>query len=234
MRNRTIVQFVSTPPPLAKGQRTKERILDAAEALFAKHGYDGVAMRMVADAAGLRLGLLSYHFASKELLFETVVGRRAADLNSARTSRLRALAAPTLEEVLDAFLSPFLERIEAGDSGWRAYARLIAHVAQDSRWLDLSSRYFGAVGQETIDRMRAAEPGLSIDGAIRGYVHLVSVMMGVFAATGLLDRFSSGRMASDNIKAHYWPMIQFAAAGIRTYSLAGPSAGPRPSAAAPV
>jgi AcrR family transcriptional regulator len=43
----------------------RERILDAAEELFAHHGYDGTPTAKVAAAAGVPKGLVFYHFARK-------------------------------------------------------------------------------------------------------------------------------------------------------------------------
>lgn len=54
---------------------TRDRILDAAEALFAQSGYDGVSMRDLAAAAGLQPASLYNHFASKQALYEAVLDR---------------------------------------------------------------------------------------------------------------------------------------------------------------
>ncbi len=48
----------------------KDKILDAAEALFAYHGYDGVTMRKIASEAGVDLALAGYHFGKKMDVFE--------------------------------------------------------------------------------------------------------------------------------------------------------------------
>lgn len=50
----------------AKGQRTRQRILDAALKLFAEHGYECATMRDIADESGCSLGLAYRYFASKE------------------------------------------------------------------------------------------------------------------------------------------------------------------------
>ena len=68
--------LASEPPvPLRKGEQTAARILDAAEALFAEHGYAGTALRDVAGAAGLRIPSLYNHFESKERLYAAVLDR---------------------------------------------------------------------------------------------------------------------------------------------------------------
>lgn len=58
-----------------KGELTAERILDAAEALFAEHGYAGTTLRDVATRVDLRIPSLYNHFASKEALYAAVLER---------------------------------------------------------------------------------------------------------------------------------------------------------------
>ena len=47
----------------------KERILRAAQEIFAKSGYAGTTMKMVAEKAGVASGLVFHYFESKENLF---------------------------------------------------------------------------------------------------------------------------------------------------------------------
>ncbi|MBW2234835.1 MAG: TetR/AcrR family transcriptional regulator [Deltaproteobacteria bacterium] len=54
---------------------TSERILDAAEALFAEKGFAGTAVRDIATRAGLHPGSLYNHFESKQALYEAVLQR---------------------------------------------------------------------------------------------------------------------------------------------------------------
>jgi AcrR family transcriptional regulator len=62
-------------PRRSKGERTAERILDAAEALFAERGYAGTTLRDVAGDVGLRTPSLYNHFASKDSLYAAVLER---------------------------------------------------------------------------------------------------------------------------------------------------------------
>lgn len=54
---------------------SRDKILDAAEALFARRGFAGVGLREVAEAAGLGKSSLFHHFKSKAELYAAVAGR---------------------------------------------------------------------------------------------------------------------------------------------------------------
>ena len=54
---------------------SRDKILDAAERLFAQRGFAGIGMREVADSAGMGKSSLFHHFRSKAELYAAVVGR---------------------------------------------------------------------------------------------------------------------------------------------------------------
>jgi len=58
-----------------RGEHTRERILDAAESLFADRGFEGTALRDVASRVGIRTPSLYNHFPSKEALYAAVLER---------------------------------------------------------------------------------------------------------------------------------------------------------------
>jgi TetR/AcrR family transcriptional regulator len=57
-------------------QDSKDKLRDAATVLFADHGYGGVSIRQIADAAGMNSALISYYFGSKQGLYEAVVEKQ--------------------------------------------------------------------------------------------------------------------------------------------------------------
>ena len=88
---------------------TKQRILNAAEKLFADHGFAAASLRRVTADAGVNLAAVNYHFGSKESLIEEVFRRRLDELNANRIKSLEQIegqASTTLEDVLDAFAGP--------------------------------------------------------------------------------------------------------------------------------
>ena len=68
-----------TPPPTlrpltqARAEQTRERILKIARDHFAEHGFDGVSVRDIAEAAQTTHSMITYHFGSKEQLWRESV-----------------------------------------------------------------------------------------------------------------------------------------------------------------
>jgi AcrR family transcriptional regulator len=58
---------------LTKGEQTQNEITQAAYKLFLERGYHGTSMRQIAQEAGIALGGIYNHFASKEEIFATVI-----------------------------------------------------------------------------------------------------------------------------------------------------------------
>ena len=55
--------------------RTRNRILDHAEHLFARMGFGGVSLREIAMASNVRHRTIQHHYGSKEKLYQTVLCR---------------------------------------------------------------------------------------------------------------------------------------------------------------
>ena len=75
---------------------TKERILGAAEELFAQHGFAGTSLRQVTSRADVNIAAVNYHFGSKENLVNEVFRRRMDEMNRALAALPDNLKAPLL------------------------------------------------------------------------------------------------------------------------------------------
>lgn len=80
------------------GAESKQRILDAARALFREHGYGGTTVRAVAGEAGVDPGMVFYFFGSKQGLFAAAI-------------EMSAQVPPALDEVFAGGLDGLGERI---------------------------------------------------------------------------------------------------------------------------
>ena len=135
------------------GVKARGRLLNAAEALFAERGFYGVTTRQVADAAGVDVALIYYHFKSKSSLFDGVFERRARPLVQARRESLHAYVSATrdvtVEGALAAFINPMIDLSLHGDVGWKSYFALVAQIDNTPWGGEIIHRYFDTNVHET-------------------------------------------------------------------------------------
>lgn len=120
---------------------TKERLLAAAERLFAEYGIAAVSSRQIALAASQRnQSAIHYHFGTKDDLIRALLDRRVSEINEHRRAMLAELGRSGKGNDLRAWISaiavPLAERIERDASGGY-YVRFLAHLFADRRRRDL-------------------------------------------------------------------------------------------------
>src|SRR5262245_39243766 len=88
--------------------RTRERLLDAAERLFATRGFEATSLRDVTSQAKANIAAVNYHFGSKDALVRAVFERRLGEVNRRRIELLdaRGRGRPDPEQILHAFIAP--------------------------------------------------------------------------------------------------------------------------------
>lgn len=195
---------------------TKERILAAAEALFAQRGFDGASLRQLTASAGVNLAAVNYHFGSKEKLVEQVFKRRLDALNQHRLAELDKIAGrpgTTLEDVLAAYIRPALELSHEGNGSlfMRVLARAFAEHDDTLRQF-LSENYGHVMRQFTAEfarllpHLEKAELYWRIDLVTGALTHAMS-------GFGMIQRKDnvSEQQHREQTAAH---LIRFAAAGL--------------------
>ncbi len=194
---------------------TSELILDAAESLFARDGYDKVSVRDITAQAKVNLALVTYHFGSKDKLLEAVLGRRAAVLNQERREALfeaRDSGSLNFESIARAFIGPFLVRSLGADIGWRHYCRLITVVAPTGRWPDMMSRLFDGNAQLFIDALMKVESRFNRELASRAFLFCVATMMASIRMEERLKRLTMRTRV--NPKSHLELEVAFLVGGL--------------------
>jgi len=104
---------------------TKERLIVAAEWLFAERGLHGVSLRQIGAEVGASPAAVQYHFGTKEALVQAILQYRLPRLGE-RRALLAATAPPDdLRAVVAAYLVPVVEWSELPDS---YYLSFVEHV----------------------------------------------------------------------------------------------------------
>ncbi|VWX62897.1 Transcriptional regulator, TetR family [Burkholderiales bacterium 8X] len=105
-------------PSVGQGAgEARERILVAAETLFARQGVDKTSTRDITTEAGVNVASVNYYFRSKEALAEEIFMRlaervtvlRLADLSRVMDASRQSKTPLQLEDLVDCFIRPYFE-----------------------------------------------------------------------------------------------------------------------------
>jgi AcrR family transcriptional regulator len=89
----------------------KEQLIAAAQGLFSARGYSAVSTREIADAAGVNLAAIQYHFGSKAQLFLATIDKMIADSTCSQSQICPKKLLESTEDVdlaLKSFIQEFL------------------------------------------------------------------------------------------------------------------------------
>ncbi|MDH3999237.1 MAG: TetR family transcriptional regulator, partial [Desulfuromonadales bacterium] len=149
---------------------TKEKILDAAEHLFAQQGYHATSLRAITTTAKVNLAAVNYHFGSKDALLESVLLRRLEPLNQARLEQLQAVlreaekteTPPTPREVIRTFVEPTF-RLRQSSSNAEDFIRLVGHALAEPQGIVMSifMRNMNPMMSKLFAALAQSLPGLS-------------------------------------------------------------------------
>ena len=119
---------------------TKNKILDAAEQLFADHGFSETSLRMITANADVNLAAVNYHYGSKKTLIQAVFDRFmesfTADLSIEMQRLDKQQSELTVLKVLETLIKPITKLDELRPNGagvfmnllGRAYAETQGHI----------------------------------------------------------------------------------------------------------
>lgn len=195
---------------------TKDRILGAAEELFAQQGFAGTSLREVTSRADVNIAAVNYHFGSKENLVNEVFRRRMDDMSAQRLAALKAAVAAhpgSLEPVLAAFVEPALALAQDRNGGG-AFIRVIARAyaeKNDSLRKFLSDQY-GHVLREFAQAIAGCVPRLGKEELYWRLDFLSGALTYAMADFGLIKR-PTGVGEAVHRERGARALIRFAAAG---------------------
>ncbi len=199
---------------------TSERILDAAEELFAKHGIYGVTMREIAELANVDTALLHYYFESKRGVFDAVFARRADILNSERMLEMDRYEAEagdgvTVEGIIAAYLRPMFSLNRQGGQGWRNFCAFVTHL-DSTELAEIFAKKFDPILKRFIGLLQRALPEADEADLFWSYHLFSGSLMIVNAANGSIESFSAGLCRSEDFEAIEPRLVSYSAQGFRS------------------
>lgn len=204
---------------------TKERILDAAEELFAVQGFDASSLRAVTSAAGVNLAAVNYHFGSKEALLAQVLGRRLRPLNERRIAALEEArsraggGAPSIEAIVRALLAPTFEFLADLGADGVHFVRLAGRALNDPSpnvrgaflaWFGDLAKTFHAALAEAMPGLTSRDVSLRLHFIIGAMAHVLA-----WSRHDAGDPVMSMNVREDAPEALREQLIAFCVAGVQ-------------------
>lgn len=204
---------------------TVERILNAAELLFAERGFSETSLRSITSCAGVNLAAVNYHFGSKKTLIQAVFSRFldpfVMNLDTALIDLENAWEEPELEAVLHLLVDQILGVKSRGTDDLTIFTRLIGLAFNETqghlkRYLktaygDSIQRYFKLLAR-TCPHLHASDMFWRINFMLGSTVFTLS------STNALLAIAENDYGVTDNLGSILRRMVPFMAAGLRAHT----------------
>jgi AcrR family transcriptional regulator len=204
---------------------SRDRLLDAAEYIFAEKGYDLATTREIVARAGDTLGTLSYHFKTKEALLVEVLARRFDEMHEQRRAVYNDFAAkrdgatPDLGEAITAIVAPVMRLALSRRSGWNDYIVILCRViyAAGGDQERITASLLDPIATELLGWMKAATPASAHVNVAYAYQFIIACMLdsAIQAKNDRLTRITDGAASSADAIALNDRLVPFLVAGTK-------------------
>ncbi|MEV8528346.1 MULTISPECIES: TetR/AcrR family transcriptional regulator [unclassified Streptomyces] len=184
---------VVTPPKTPKQDRsraTRQRLLEAAVACLAEHGWAGSTVSVVAERAGVSRGAAQHHFRTREDLFTAAVEYVAEQ----RSSALRALDRTDRKEVVRALVGLYTGPL------FRAALHLWVAASNEAQLHARVTELEARVGRES---HRIAVDLLAADEAVPGVRETVQGFLDMARGLGLANLLTDDAARRERVVAQW-------------------------------
>ena len=198
----------------SNGTDSRCRILDAAEELFARHGFDGTSIREITRLAEVNVAAVHYHFGSKEAVLRAVTDRVAQPISTRREALLEQARAsahpPSLESLLDAFLRPDIEMLLALHERGPTVAWFLGRTYGDQTpWIQEMAQSQFRQADAFYPLLAGALPNLSAEELAWRMQQVIAIIICQFATWPAVG------MPEDEADGLVLRLVTFLAAGLR-------------------
>lgn len=155
--------------PKKPAETTRERILRAAERIYAASGFHGMSLRDVTLLAGVNLAAVNYHFGSKDKLIHALADRRLTPINVERLACLGKLREKhgrqpiPVRELVGALVDPMFKALRQGRNNRAIMVRLVAQMLIDDprRFSQLHRVFYKDILDTYHEELQRTLPALS-------------------------------------------------------------------------
>ena len=204
---------------MTEPKNTTERLLEAAEELFARQGIRATSLKAITEFAEVNIAAVNYHFRTKDALVRAVFERSFQPLNEERLRLLMAaeLAAGdgplALESVLYALFEPMLQT-------WRANPNFILLAGRiqnepDSKLGGFMQKIYGQMIPKFLAAARKAAPDVPEPDLFFWMHFLFGGVVYTLLNSHDMERMHEGQNLLDTPDIFLQRLIAFGTSGLR-------------------
>lgn len=206
---------------------SRDDILDAADELFGRLGFDAASTREIALACDVNKALIHYHFKTKDELLGAVLGRYYGRL--ATTLALALSAEGDLEHRLGRLLDTYVDFLADNPH----FSRIVQREASGGRHLPRIVAHMQPLFATAVDALQGALPALRSTPVEAGelFVSFYGMVVTWFTYADVLEALTGATPLSadalDRRKRHLRYMLHLVLADLATGRAEAPSPEPR-------
>ncbi len=204
-------------------KEAQERLLNAAEELFAVKGVDGTSIRELATSANCNIASVNYYFGDKKELYEELFRRRLREMRKSRLNTIKEVMTgnkkPTLEKLFHAysvdFIKPFLDPQQS-----QRFMQIFFREMADQRLP--KNMFLDELAAPTLTAMEEAIavicPNINKHDALMCVLSLTGQLVHIMQVKVLFEGAKGHSITSINTDESIDHIVKFSVAGIRAYA----------------
>lgn len=201
----------------------QDRLIEAAEELFCRHGYNETSVRDIAATADCNVASVNYYFGGKDNLYLEIWRRRLALMRNTRLASIEKVMSvgdrPQLEDLLRSYANSFLEPLVNGSAHCR-FTNLMAremidpHLPRDMFLTEMVAPVMAAMSEALLKIC----PWLNETNVRLVILSVVGQLIHTVCARGMFEESDHPELPKLDLSSLVDHIVEFSAAGIRGYA----------------
>jgi AcrR family transcriptional regulator len=207
----------------SNGRSVQNRLIEAAEELFCRRGFNETSVRDIAAAADCNVASMNYYFGGKDSLYLEIWRRRLDQMRESRLASIEKVMSageqPQLEDLLRSYATAFLEPLFEGEGECRFIHLMAREIIEPHLPPEMfTSQMAGPVISALSKALTEICPWLNEADARTVIILIVGQLIHAVCVRGMFDESGHPEMPRLSVQDMVNHIVKFSAGGIRAYA----------------